>query len=99
MKVFPQPNAPRMEHVRPRAEGNHASSMHCKKKEENKIQSSQSVIRRKRHMKIFCWKTSTFEANDVNNNYSGLEKINRFKNNESTTVVRMVHYQIVSISK
>jgi hypothetical protein len=50
-------------------------------------------------MKIFCWKTSTFEANDVNNNYSGLEKINRFKNNESTTVVRMVHYQIVSISK
>jgi hypothetical protein len=71
----------------------------CTAKKEDKIQSSQSVIRRKRHMKIFCWKTSTFEANDVNNNYSGLEKINRFKNNESTIVVRMVHYQIVSISK
>jgi hypothetical protein len=50
-------------------------------------------------MKIFCWKTSTFVPNNVNNNYSGLEKINMFKNNESTTVVRMVHYQIVSISK
>jgi hypothetical protein len=50
-------------------------------------------------MEIFCWKTSTFVPNDVTNNYSGLEKINRFKNNESTTVVRMVHYQIVSISK
>jgi hypothetical protein len=31
MKVFPQPNAPKMAHVLLRAEGNHASSTHCKK--------------------------------------------------------------------
>jgi hypothetical protein len=48
MKVFPQPNAPRMAHVPPRVEGNHASSTHCKKvKKIAKIQSSHSMVRRK----------------------------------------------------
>jgi hypothetical protein len=56
------------------------------------------MIRRKSIWKYFVGSPPTFVPNNVNNS-NQLKKLNRFKNGESTTIIGMSHYQIVSRSK